>query len=65
MAGETRKRGRPRGRAAGSEDSGGVRALDRALDILDVIAGGGGLTLTEIAQRLWRDGPRSTAAGPR
>ena len=52
MAGETRKRGRPRGRAAGSEDSGGVRALDRALDILDVIAGGGGLTLTEIAQRL-------------
>ena len=52
MAGETRKRGRPRGRAAGGGDSGGVRALDRALDILDVIAGGGGLTLTEIAQRL-------------
>ena len=52
MTEETRKRGRPRGRAAGSEDSGGVRALDRALDILDVIAGGGGLTLTEIAQRL-------------
>ena len=50
--GEARKRGRPRGRAAGSEDSGGVRALDRALDILDVIAGGGGLTLSEIAQRL-------------
>ena len=52
MTGETRKRGRPRGRAAGSEDSGGVRALDRALDILDVIAAGGGLTLSEIAARL-------------
>ncbi len=52
MTGETRKRGRPRGRAAGSEDSGGVRALDRALDILDVIAGASGLTLSEIAQRL-------------
>ncbi len=52
MTAETRKRGRPRGRAAGSEDSGGVRALDRALDILDVIAAGGGLTLSEIAQRL-------------
>ena len=43
MTGETRKRGRPRGRAAGSEDSGGVRALDRALDILDVIAAASGL----------------------
>ena len=52
MTAETRKRGRPRGRAAGSEDSGGVRALDRALDILDVIAGASGLTLSEIAQRL-------------
>ena len=52
MTGEARKRGRPRGRAAGSEDSGGVRALDRALDILDVIAGASGLTLSEIAQRL-------------
>lgn len=52
MVEETRKRGRPRGRAAGSEDSGGVRALDRALDILDVIAAASGLTLTEIAQRL-------------
>lgn len=52
MSAETRKRGRPRGRAAGSEDSGGVRALHRALDILDLIAAGGGLTLSEIAQRL-------------
>lgn len=52
MTEETRKRGRPRGRASGNEDSGGVRALDRALDILDVIAAASGLTLTEIAQRL-------------
>lgn len=52
MTAETRKRGRPRGRAAGSEDSGGVRALDRALDILDLIASSSGLTLSEIGQRL-------------
>ena len=52
MSAEIRKRGRPRGRAPGSDDTGGVRALDRALDVLDVIATGGGLTLTEIAQRL-------------
>ncbi|KGJ04034.1 transcriptional regulator, IclR family [Paracoccus halophilus] len=52
MSSEPRKRGRPRGRASGSGDSGGVRALDRALDVLDAIAGASGLTLTEIAQRL-------------
>ena len=54
MSPETRKRGRPRGRAAGSgaEDSGGIRALDRALDILDLIASSSGLTLSEIGQRL-------------
>ena len=52
MGSEPRKRGRPRGRAQGDGDSGGVRALDRALDILDVIAAGGGLTLSEIAARL-------------
>lgn len=52
MSAEPRKRGRPRGRKAGSEDSGGVRALDRALDVLDAIATGNGLTLSEIANRL-------------
>lgn len=52
MTAEPRKRGRPRARAAGDSDSGGVRALDRALDVLDVIAGANGLTLSEIAQRL-------------
>lgn len=52
MSTEPRKRGRPRGRKAGPDDSGGVRALDRALDVLDVIATGNGLTLSEIAQRL-------------
>ncbi|MDT1063881.1 IclR family transcriptional regulator [Paracoccus sp. CPCC 101403] len=51
MSAEPRKRGRPRGRS-GSDDSGGVRALDRALDILDAIAQANGLTLSEIAQRL-------------
>ncbi len=40
MSVQIRKRGRPRGRAGGlgAEDSGGIRALDRALDILDLIA---------------------------
>lgn len=54
MSVQIRKRGRPRGRAGGfgAEDSGGIRALDRALDILDLIAMSNGLTLTEIAQRL-------------
>lgn len=54
MSLEVRKRGRPRGRAGGpgAEDSGGIRALDRALDILDLIAGSSGLTLSEIGQRL-------------
>lgn len=47
-----RKRGRPRGRAEGSDDSGGVRALERALDVLDVIAAGNGLSLSEIAKEL-------------
>lgn len=52
MLDEPRKRGRPRGRKANAEDSGGVRALDRALDVLDVIATGNGLTLSAIAQKL-------------
>ncbi|MBD9528298.1 MULTISPECIES: HTH-type transcriptional regulator BhcR [Paracoccus] len=52
MSSAPRKRGRPKSRAEGSEDTGGVRALERALDVLDVIASGNGLTLSEIAQQL-------------
>lgn len=54
MSLQVRKRGRPRGRAGGpgAEDSGGIKALDRALDILDLIAISSGLTLTEIAHEL-------------
>lgn len=52
MSQEPRKRGRPRGRADGDADQGGVRALDRALDVLDALAAGGGLTLSQLAQRL-------------
>lgn len=52
MSSEPRKRGRPRGRGTEADDSGGVRALDRAFDVLDVIASANGLTLTEISQRL-------------
>lgn len=49
MAQTARKRGRPR-----SSDSGGgtIQALDRALDILDLLAASNGLTLSEIAERL-------------
>ncbi|SMO53395.1 HTH-type transcriptional regulator BhcR [Paracoccus laeviglucosivorans] len=52
MSAEQRKRGRPRGRGITPDDSGGVRALDRAFDVLDVIASANGLTLTEIAHKL-------------
>lgn len=48
-----RKRGRPRGSGRMlTEDKGGVRALDRALDLLDLLAEGQGLTLSEIATRM-------------
>lgn len=48
-----RKRGRPRGTSATlNDDRGGVRALDRALDLLDLLAQGQGLTLSEIAARM-------------
>lgn len=44
-----RKRGRPKG---SGEDRAGVRTLDRALDILDLLAGASGLTLSEVAERM-------------
>ena len=50
-----RKRGRPKGSgkaAGGGDDSGGVRALDRAFDILDLLAAEQGLTLSDIATRM-------------
>ena len=57
MSAELRKRGRPRGRGEGGvdhggTDTGGVRALDRAFDILDLVAASNGLTLTQIGQAL-------------
>lgn len=51
-----RKRGRPRGSGvatnAAPDDKVGVRALDRALDILDLLSEAKGLTLSEIAVRI-------------
>ena len=44
-----RTRGRPRG---GADPNTTILALDRALDVLDMLAGAGGLTLTEISTRL-------------
>ncbi len=41
----------PRGRPRGGADTGGIRALERALDILDALAGGG-LTLTALSAQL-------------
>lgn len=53
---QPRKRGRPRGSGvatnAAQDDRSGVRALDRALDILDLLARAQGLTLSAIAQEM-------------
>lgn len=49
MAEPTRRRGRPRNDA---EASGNVRALDRALDLLDLLAAHPGLTLSELAGKM-------------
>lgn len=48
MAQPTRKRGRPKGAA---ESPSTIQALDRALDILDLLAASNGLTLSEVALR--------------
>ena len=48
MAQPTRKRGRPKG---GAESPATIQALDRALDILDLLAASNGLTLSEVAER--------------
>lgn len=51
-----RKRGRPRGSGAAgqqvADDRSGVRTLDRALDILDLLTKEQGLTLSEISARI-------------
>ncbi|SNT74399.1 HTH-type transcriptional regulator BhcR [Paracoccus seriniphilus] len=49
MAEPTRRRGRPR---SASEASGTIQALDRALDILDLLAANPGLTLSEVAEEM-------------
>lgn len=49
MAEPQRKRGRPR---SAPEASGTIQALDRALDILDLLAAHSGLTLSEVAERM-------------
>ena len=46
-----RRRGRPKG-FGGAKPTATIQALDRALDVLDVLAGGDGLTLSELAGRL-------------
>ncbi|MEE7493378.1 HTH-type transcriptional regulator BhcR [Methylobacterium oryzae] len=46
-----RRRGRPKG-MGGSKPAETIQALDRALDVLDLLAAGDGLTLSEIAGRL-------------
>ncbi len=48
MASPNRPRGRPR---APAKDAGAVQALDRALNLLDVMATGDGITLSDLAQR--------------
>ena len=45
----TRRRGRPRN---SGESSGTIQALDRALDMLDLLASQPGLTLSEIAEQM-------------
>ncbi len=48
---KNRARGRPRGHAA-AESSPNIQSLDRALNILEVVANSGGMTLTEIASEM-------------
>lgn len=48
MAEPTRRRGRPRNV---TEPSGSIRALDRALDVLDLLAAHPGLTLSDVVEK--------------
>jgi len=47
----SRRRGRPKS-FAGLKPGGTIQALDRALDVLTALAGGGGMTLSELATQL-------------
>lgn len=49
MAEPTRRRGRPR---SAPDAAGTIQALDRALDVLDLLAAHPGLTLSEVAERM-------------
>lgn len=49
MAEPTRRRGRPRNT---TDASGTIQALDRALDVLDLLAAHRGLTLSEVAEKM-------------
>lgn len=46
-----RRRGRPKG-FGGPKQGGTIQALDRALDVLDALAGGEGMTLSKLATNL-------------
>ncbi|WP_411957789.1 HTH-type transcriptional regulator BhcR [Paracoccus homiensis] len=45
----SRRRGRPR---SGADSAGTIQSLERALDILDMLAGHSGLTLSEVADKM-------------
>lgn len=51
MEAGNRRRGRPKG-FGGAKPTGTIQALDRALDVLEVLADGDGLTLSELAAKL-------------
>ncbi|OYU89351.1 MAG: IclR family transcriptional regulator [Bradyrhizobiaceae bacterium PARB1] len=51
MESGNRRRGRPKS-FAGPKPGGNIQALDRALDVLTALAGGGGMTLSELAAQL-------------
>lgn len=48
---EKRSRGRPRGSSTTTNEVGSVQSLDRAIALMKLVAGGAGLSLTEISQQ--------------
>lgn len=49
MSQPSRRRGRPRN---GADSAGTIQSLERALDVLDLLAGHNGLTLSEVADKI-------------
>lgn len=49
MSQPSRRRGRP---PSGADSAGTIQSLERALDVLDLLAGHSGLTLSEVAERM-------------